>query len=79
MIVTLEDAKSDLSSLIDRAAKGEEVLIQTADRPMVRLVPIDEPTKKRRQPGAWKGQAWIADDFDDPLPPDVLKAFYGET
>ena len=79
MIVTLEDAKSDLSSLIDRAAEGEEVLIQTADRPMVRLVPIDDPGKKCRVPGRMKGQIWMSDDFNDPLPPDILKAFYGDS
>lgn len=82
MVVNLEDAKADLSSLIERAASGEDVLIAAADRPLVRLVPVEQAQHSKappRKPGMMKGQIWMADDFDDPLPPDILKAFYGET
>ncbi len=39
-------------------------------------MPLAEKPKKRREGGFWKGQVWIADDFDAPLPPDVLESFY---
>jgi hypothetical protein len=37
-----------------------------------------EPAKPPRQPGGWEGKVWVADDFDEPLPQDMLKAFAGE-
>jgi hypothetical protein len=40
-------------------------------------VPYQEKRPPRR-PGAWKGRVWIADDFDDDLPADVLDAFYDD-
>jgi hypothetical protein len=40
---------------------------------MARLLPL-EP----RRPGLMKGKIWIADDFDDPLPGEIMAAFRGE-
>ena len=74
--VNLYEAKTKLSELVDRAAAGEEIVIAKAGKPKARLVPIAAPRPKRR-PGVWKGQVWIADDFDAALPPDILDAFYG--
>ena len=73
-VVNLYDAKTRLSELVDRAAAGEEIVIAKAGAPKARLVPLPRSTKPRR-PGGWEGQVWIADDFDAPLPPDILKHF----
>lgn len=73
-IYNLYDAKTSLSQLVDRAAAGEEIVIAKAGRPLARLVPLDSRGVPRR-PGAWKGQVWIADDFDAPLPPEIAAAF----
>ena len=72
--VNLHAAKTHLSRLVDEAANGEEIVIAKAGRPMVRLVPVTRPLK-RPGFGAGKGNAWISDDFDAPLPDDLLKAF----
>lgn len=72
----LYEAKTNLSSLVDRAAEGEEFVIMKSGRPMARLVPIED-TKALRVPGRGKGQWRIAKDFDAPLPPDVLAGFEG--
>ena len=77
-IVNLYEAKTHLSELVERAAAGEEVIIAKAGKPRARLLPL-ESVREPRTPGGWKGQIWIADDFDDPLPPEVLAAFHGET
>jgi antitoxin (DNA-binding transcriptional repressor) of toxin-antitoxin stability system len=42
---------------------------------VARLVPV-EPRRAPRQPGSAKGQIWIADDFDAPLPDEILGRFY---
>jgi prevent-host-death family protein len=72
--VNIHAAKTHLSSLIENALAGEEVIISKAGKPMVRL----EPVKKNaihRTPGMWKGKVWISDDFDAPLPPEILREF----
>lgn len=72
--VNLHVAKTHLSRLVDEAAAGEEVIIAKAGKPMVRLVPV-APKRRRTGFGADKGKIWISDDFDAPLPDDLLRAF----
>jgi prevent-host-death family protein len=74
--VNLYEAKTNLSELVERAAAGEEIVIAKAGRPRARLVPV-AARKVKRQPGVWKGKLWVAPDFDDPLPPEVLAGFLG--
>lgn len=76
--VNLYEAKTHLSALVEEAAAGGEIVIAKAGHPMARLVPFVAEPKPERKPGRWKGQVWIADDFDAPLPDDLLAAFYGE-
>ncbi len=74
--INLYEAKTHLSELVERAAAGEEIVIAKAGTARARLMPL-AATPPVRKPGAMKGDVWIADDFDDPLPPDLLAAFYG--
>lgn len=74
--VNIYDAKTHLSSLVEAAAGGEEIVIAKAGKPRARLVPFatgDGP----REPGLWKGRMWISDDFDEPLPDDLQASFEG--
>lgn len=73
----LYEAKTFLSSLVDRAAAGEEIVIGKAGLPLARLCSI-ELGAVPRQPGGWEGKVTISEDFDAPLPPELLKAFEGE-
>ena len=75
--VNLYDAKTHLSDLVERAAAGEEIIIAKAGKPRARLMPLADPVREPRRPGGWKGQVWISDDFDDPLPPEILRGFLG--
>jgi prevent-host-death family protein len=75
--INLYQAKTHLSELVERAAAGEEIIIAKAGKPRARLVPLAEP-RKPRVPGGWEGKVWVADDFDDPLPPEILGYFTGE-
>ncbi len=74
-ILNLYEAKSQLSSLVEEAAAGKEIINAKAGVPRARLVPVKPAT--RRRPGGYKGKIHIADDFDAPLPPDVADAFEG--
>ena len=77
VIINLYEAKTSLSQLVDRAANGEEIIIAKAGKPLAKLIPLRAKIKKR-EPGGWEGQVEIAEDFDAPLPPEILGAFTGE-
>lgn len=72
--ITVHEAKTHLSKLIDRACAGEEVVISRGDTPVVRLVPVVAP-KPRRKFGAMKGRASTSRSFFEPLPDDELAAW----
>lgn len=77
-ITNISDAKASLSKLIDRVLRGEEVIIGRAGKPVAKLVPYDLETAPRQLGvGNWKGQIWMASDFDD-FPEDFLQLFSGE-
>jgi prevent-host-death family protein len=76
-MVNIYTAKTHLSRLVNEVAAGEEIVIAKAGRPVARLLPF-EPRREPRRPGLMKGKIWIADDFDDPLPEEILAAFRGE-
>jgi prevent-host-death family protein len=75
MLVNIHEAKTHFSRLLQRVAAGEEVTIARSGVPVARLVAM-EPEKKRPL-GFARGKVWIADNFDAPLPNDLLAAFYG--
>lgn len=77
-MINIHEAKTQLSKLIEIAEAGEEVTIARAGKPVVKLVPY-KPLKPDRKPGALKGKLWISDDFNEPLPDDVLAFFEGKT
>jgi prevent-host-death family protein len=75
-VVNVYEAKTRLSELIERAARGEEIVIAKAGTPKARLVPLSAELAPR-VPGGWQGRMWVADDFDEPLPRALLDAFGG--
>jgi prevent-host-death family protein len=75
-IVNIHAAKTQLSRLVEDAAKGEEIVIAKAGKPVARLVPLAEGRPQRRL-GGLAGKVRIPEDFDAPLPDDILDAFEG--
>ena len=74
MNVSVYAAKTNLSRLIDRAMAGEEIVITRHGRPVAKLVSalaMDEP----RTLGLLRGRVRMAEDFDAPLPEEILEAF----
>ena len=77
MTVNIHEAKTHLSRLLAQVAKGEEVIIARAGKPLARLIPIERPRTVGDAFDVYKGQVRIAPDFDAPLPEDVLADFEG--
>jgi prevent-host-death family protein len=72
----IHDAKTHLPRLVDAASAGEEIVIAKAGKPVARLVPITHSSVVRKF-GVLKGTVRIAEDFDAPLPDNVLASFEG--
>ncbi len=64
-IVTVTEAKTQLSRLIERVGAGEEIVIRRGRKPVAKLTRYEEPAA-RRQMGDLKGKIWMRDDFDEP-------------
>jgi prevent-host-death family protein len=77
MEVNIHEAKTNFSKLLRRVALGEEITIAKAGVPVAKLVPV-QAAQTKRPLGLFKGEIWMADDFDGPLPPDILAGFLGE-
>lgn len=71
--VNIHEAKTHLSRLIERATKGEDIVIAKAGNPQVRLVPVR--AKLLRKAGRFAGQFVVTDAFFEPLPEADLAAW----
>jgi antitoxin (DNA-binding transcriptional repressor) of toxin-antitoxin stability system len=72
IIVRVEKALDRLPELVQRACRGEEVLIEESGS-VVRLVPTSGPAQRLRPLGSEAGKIVIHDNFDDPLPEEFLE------
>ncbi len=71
--VNIYDAKTRLSQLVDRAARGEEIVIARGGRPIARLVAWRSASGQRK-PGRLRGRVRIRRGFDAPLPADLFES-----
>jgi antitoxin (DNA-binding transcriptional repressor) of toxin-antitoxin stability system len=76
-LVDIDAGNYDLSARVDEAAAGEEIVLQKNGEAVARLTAVPKPKAKDIGStfGMLKGKVWISDDFDDPLPDDILKGF----
>jgi prevent-host-death family protein len=75
-IVNLHQARTRLSQLVERAARGEQIVIAKAGKPKAKLAPL-QTARRHREPKKLLGITYIAEDFDDPMP-DIEDAFAGK-
>ena len=73
--LNLAQAKAKFSELVDAAARGHGTIIAKSGTPVAMLVPFDTGKRTPIKYGTLKGKIWIAENFDDPLPDDVLDEF----
>ena len=71
--VNIHEAKTTLSKLIERASRGEEIVIAKNGQPVAKLVAIEHAWKPRT-PGSLKHKIRVSRKFDAPLPPDIADA-----
>src|SRR2546430_14921881 len=76
--VSLYEAKTHLSELVEQAAQGRDIVIAKSSKPKARLVSLaPKDPRHLRKPRRGKGRGWIADGIDAPLPPEVLRVVAG--
>ena len=74
--INIHEAKTQLSKLVEAAAKGEPFIIAKAGKPMVKVVPLDTPTRSKvRRLGFMAGEIAVPDDFDEMGSEDVERLF----
>jgi len=65
--IAIGEAKTNLSKLVERAERGEDVIIRRGSKPVVKIVRYTE--KEQVSPfGSLRGRIRIGDNFDDPIP-----------
>ena len=76
--VKIEDIQQDLLSYLRKVEEGETVLITRADKPVAEIKPVAQHTNQLRSFGLCSGEFTVPDDFDDPLPEELLRQFEGQ-
>ncbi len=78
MIVNMHEAKTHLSKYVEKALAGEEIILARANEPLVTLVPLATHGDRYNNVifGVMEGSFTIPENFDAPLPEDVLAEFY---
>ena len=76
--VSLEKIAQDLLAYLQRVEAGETLIIVKAGKPMAEIKPVASATKKLRPFGLCAGEFTVPDDFDDPLPKNIIEAFEGK-
>ena len=76
--VSVEEMQRDLSACLQRVEAGETLLIVRAGKPVAEVKPVGASVETLRPFGLCKGEFTVPDDFDLPLPDDILKSFEGK-
>lgn len=76
--VNIHQAKTNLSRLLSRVELGEEIVISNRGVPVAKLVPFRNALDRRSSLGQDRGKFTVPDDFNAPLPEDILAAFEGD-
>jgi prevent-host-death family protein len=75
--VNIHEAKTQLSRLLSRVERGEEIIIANRGVPIAKLVPLNPRPSRLSSLGRDRGRFTVPDDFNEPLPEDLLAAFEG--
>ena len=75
--INIHYCQANLSQLLSRVQLGEEIVICNGDTAIARLVPVPTRSSRLASLGQDRGKAIVPEDFNDPLPKDILAAFEG--
>ena len=76
--VSVEEIQQDLPAYLQRVENGETIIIIRAGKPVAEVKPVLSRTETLRPFGLCAGEFTVPDDFDAPLPEDIVKAFEGK-
>ena len=77
MHVSVEDIQQNLPIYLQRVEAGETLMIVRAGKPVVEMKPVTTGAESLRPFGLCAGEFTVPEDFDAPLPEDILQAFEG--
>ncbi len=77
--ISVDEIQRDLPGYLKRVEAGETLLVVQADRPVAQIKPVNQDvgTRQLRPAGLCTGEFTVPDDFDAPLPEDILRGFEG--
>lgn len=73
--ISIDDIQHDPLGCLRRVEAGETLVVLRDERPVAEIKPVVFPTGQPRPFGLCRGQFTVPDDFDEPLPDDILKEF----
>lgn len=76
--LNIHEVKRHFSRILKRVQAGETIVISSYNRPIAEIRPIAKPLKEPRPIGLCKGEIQISDNFNDPLPDEILDEFEGK-
>ncbi|MFN5514243.1 MAG: type II toxin-antitoxin system Phd/YefM family antitoxin [Cyanobacteriota bacterium] len=71
----LNEIPDKLPEILKLIQEGNSLILTQADQPIAEIKPITTKTKKRRPIGLCQGEFIVPDNFNDPLPEDIIKLF----
>jgi antitoxin (DNA-binding transcriptional repressor) of toxin-antitoxin stability system len=75
--ISIEEIQQDLRAYLHRVAAGETLVVLESNKPLAEIRPVASPARGARPFGLCAGDFVVPDDFDAPLPEDVLDSFEG--
>lgn len=75
--ISMDDIKKDVAGYLQRAKEGETLLVLEENKPIVEIKPITLKEENLRPYGLCAGEFLVPDDFDAPLPDEIIKQFEG--
>ena len=76
--ISIDEIKRDFSKFLKRVELGERLVIMKAGKPLAEIKPVGQAASKLRPFGLCEGDFTVPDDFDAPMPEDVIKEFEGQ-
>ena len=76
--INLDEIERNLSTFLRRVEAGENLVILKSGKPLAEIKPVKSHPSKARPYGLCEGDFMVPDDFDAPLPDNVIKEFEGQ-
>lgn len=78
LTISIDEIQKNLSSYLNQVAAGESIIIIQSGKPIAEIKPVSSTSSKLRPYGLCAGEFTVPDDFNDPLPDEILNGFEGK-